>query len=92
MELRTFRPGERILIREVHKSKVWTVRPVTVIEDTVEQLETYLAPGTLIDYPVAVEHGERPSQCGCQADPGVLGLKGTLLYLSSCLLHLLPPS
>ncbi|MBT2555553.1 DUF402 domain-containing protein [Arthrobacter sp. ISL-5] len=59
VELRTFRPGERILIREVLDSKVWTARPVTVIEDTDDQLVSYLAPGTLIDYPLAVEHGEK---------------------------------
>lgn len=56
---RRFLPGERIVIREVLRGKVWTVRPVIVIEDTEEQLVSYLAPGTLIDYPVDVEHGER---------------------------------
>jgi len=56
---RRFLPGERIVIRGVLRGKVWTVRPVIVIEDTEEQLVSYLAPGTLIDYPVDVEHGER---------------------------------
>jgi hypothetical protein len=35
---RRFLPGERIAIREVLRGKVWTVRPVIVIEDTEEQL------------------------------------------------------
>jgi hypothetical protein len=58
-ELRRFRPGEKIHIREVFRGKIWTVRSVTVIEDTDENLVSYLAPGTLIDYPVEVEHGEK---------------------------------
>jgi hypothetical protein len=58
-ELRRFLPGEIITIREVFRGKVWTVRPVTVIEDTDENLVSYLAPGTLIDYPVDVEHGAK---------------------------------
>lgn len=59
VELRAFRTGERILIREVLRGKVWTVRPVTVVEDTEDQLVTYMVPGTLIDYPVGVEHGQK---------------------------------
>jgi predicted RNA-binding protein associated with RNAse of E/G family len=57
--LRRFQPGERITIREVFRGVVWTVRPVTVVADTDENLVSYLAPGTLIDYPVDVEHGEK---------------------------------
>jgi hypothetical protein len=52
-----FRRGERIVIREVLNDKVWTVRPVTVQEDSDTQIVTWLAPGTLIEYPVGVEHG-----------------------------------
>jgi hypothetical protein len=52
-----FRPGERIVIREVLNDKVWTVRPVTVQEDSDTQIVTWLAPGTSIDYPVGVKHG-----------------------------------
>jgi predicted RNA-binding protein associated with RNAse of E/G family len=52
-----FRRGERIVIREVLNDKVWTVRPVTVQEDSDTQVVTWLASGTLIEYPVGVEHG-----------------------------------
>jgi hypothetical protein len=52
-----FRPGERIVIREVLNDKVWTVRPVTVQEDSDTQIVTWLAPGASIDYPVGVKHG-----------------------------------
>ncbi len=54
---RRFLPGERVVIREIRNGKVWTARPVTVVEDSDEQFVSYLAPGTLIDYPMNVEHG-----------------------------------
>lgn len=57
--LRRFRSGEIVTIREVLNGKVWTARPVVVIEDTKESFVSYLAPGTLIDYPVDVAHGEK---------------------------------
>lgn len=50
--------GEQVQIREVLDGKVWTVRPVTVVRDTDEELVTYLAPGTTTQYPVGVEKGE----------------------------------
>lgn len=55
---RRFGAGETIAIREVLDGKVWTVRPVRVVDDREEGLVSYLAPGTVIDYPVGVEHGE----------------------------------
>jgi predicted RNA-binding protein associated with RNAse of E/G family len=58
-ELRRFISGEVITIREMFRGALWTARPVTVIEDTNENFVSYLAPGTLIDYPVDVEHGEK---------------------------------
>ena len=52
-------PGDRVEIREILNERIWTVRPVTVIEDSEDQFVSYLATGTLIDYPVDVEHGEK---------------------------------
>ena len=57
--MRRFEPGETVVIREVLNGHVWTVRPVTVIEDSPTHFISWLAPGTLIDYPVGVEHGEK---------------------------------
>ncbi|MBT2517166.1 DUF402 domain-containing protein [Streptomyces sp. ISL-90] len=57
MTLRNFEPGERIAIREVVRGRVWTSRPVVVVQDTTEQFVSYLAAGTVIDYPVGVQHG-----------------------------------
>ena len=54
-----FLPGDRVEIREILNERIWTVRPVTVIEDSEDQFVSYLATGTLIDYPVDVEHGEK---------------------------------
>ncbi len=56
--LRRFQAGETVAIREVLHGKVWTRRPVQVVEDSDEQFVSYLAPGTLIDYPIGVQHGE----------------------------------
>jgi predicted RNA-binding protein associated with RNAse of E/G family len=56
---RRFSPGEVVEIREVRDAKIWTVRPVTVVEDTDEAFVSYLAPGTLCQYPVGVTHGEK---------------------------------
>lgn len=39
-------PGDRIVIREVLHDKVWTVRPLTVIENTDDHLVSYLTPGS----------------------------------------------
>jgi hypothetical protein len=52
-------PGDRVEIREILNERNWTVRPVTVIEDSEDQFVSYLAPGTLIDCPVDVEHGKK---------------------------------
>ena len=56
-DVRQFYPGEVVEIREVRDDKIWTVRPVTVVEDTEDAFVSYLAPGTSVDYPVGVEHG-----------------------------------
>jgi predicted RNA-binding protein associated with RNAse of E/G family len=57
--MRSFEHGERIIIREVLRDKVWTVRPVTVLHDSPTHVVTWLAPGTRIQYPVGVERGEK---------------------------------
>jgi len=54
--LRKFRPGERVVIREVLRGRVWTSRPV-VVEDSENQFVSYLEPGTIIDYPIGAQHG-----------------------------------
>ena len=56
--MRRFVPGELVVIREVLRGLVWTIRPVTVLEDSDIQFVSWLAPGTVTDYPIGVEHGE----------------------------------
>ena len=75
-----FLPGDRVEIREILNERIWTVRPVTVIEDSEDQFVSYLATGTLIDYPVDVEHGESSRRLGCFA-----------LLLEACRLKCSPP-
>jgi hypothetical protein len=47
-------PGNSIIIREVWNEKVWTVRPVTVVEDTSELIALYMMPGTVCKHPGAM--------------------------------------
>jgi len=45
-------PGTTILYRETWKGKVWTVRPVRVVQDTPDLIALYLAPNSLWKVPV----------------------------------------
>jgi hypothetical protein len=53
-----FAPGETVVVVEVMKAKVWTVRPVTVIKDSADEIALWLAPGTTTLYPSGPQHGE----------------------------------
>ena len=53
------RPGEPILLREVHRGRVWAARPATAVSDTPDLVVAYLAPGMRWKRPVQVRHGER---------------------------------
>lgn len=44
------------MIAEVLDGDVWTVRPVTVIADSVDLIALWLAPGTITRYPVGPQH------------------------------------
>lgn len=47
MEFGTRRPGEHVLLREVHQGEVWTLRPVTVVRDTPELTALYMPHGAI---------------------------------------------
>ena len=53
------RRGDPILLREVHRGRVWAARPATVVRDTPDLVVAYLAPGMRWKRPVHVHHGER---------------------------------
>ncbi len=53
-----FTPGETVVVVEVMNAKVWTVRPVTVVKDSADELALWLAPGTVTRYPSGPQHGE----------------------------------
>ncbi len=38
--------GDTVVLREIWRERIWTARPVTVVEDTPEQLIFYMSPGT----------------------------------------------
>ena len=47
-----WRCGDQIVLREVWRGKVWSGKPVTVVEDTPDLLVLYMAAGTMCKMPV----------------------------------------
>ena len=45
-QLRYWSPGDQIVYREVWRGKVWTARPVTVVQDAPDLVVLYLCSGT----------------------------------------------
>jgi len=43
--------GSPILLREIWQGKVWTARPVTVVQDTDDTIVLYMRPGTVYKHP-----------------------------------------
>lgn len=50
-DTRRWAPGSHIILREVWRGTIWTIRPVTVVQDTPELVALYLAPGTPCKHP-----------------------------------------
>ncbi len=44
---RRWRPGDRVVLREVWRGRVWTGRPVTVVRDTPELVALHMPPGAV---------------------------------------------
>jgi len=42
-----FQPGQIVLVREIWQGRVWTARPMVLVQDTTEMLALYWMPGTL---------------------------------------------
>jgi len=53
-----FRTGEPVALREIWRDRVWTVRPVIVVEDTPDRVMTYSPHGNRFKGPVT--HGGSP--------------------------------
>ncbi len=47
--------GTHIAIREHWQNKIWTVRPVTVVQDSPELIALYMMPGTVYKYPCLLD-------------------------------------
>ena len=41
-----FGPGQAVLIREIWQGKIWTARPMVLVQDTAEMVSLYWVPGT----------------------------------------------
>jgi len=51
----TFRPGDPMLLREVHLGRLWAVRPVRLVESSPERVAVFLAAGTRWLRPVGAD-------------------------------------
>lgn len=52
-----FTPGDEIDLVEVFADKIWTIRPVTVVKDTTDEIALWIAPGKVAKYPAGPQHG-----------------------------------
>ncbi|BAU11978.1 hypothetical protein LEP3755_25020 [Leptolyngbya sp. NIES-3755] len=59
-EIAAWNLGASIIIREVWDQRIWTVRPVTVVEDTPELIALYIMPGTICKHPQAIDGSPVP--------------------------------
>jgi len=50
--------GETIILREIHRGRIWTARPATVAAVTGDLLAAYLAPGTHFRVPAGTDHSQ----------------------------------
>ena len=50
-----FRPGDPILLREVWRDRVWTARPVIVVEDSPQLVALYIATGSTWKRPFNID-------------------------------------
>jgi predicted RNA-binding protein associated with RNAse of E/G family len=55
-------PGNQIVYREVWRGKVWTARPVTVVQDGPDLIALYLCSGTRWKIPAIDENADREDQ------------------------------
>jgi hypothetical protein len=52
--------GVQIALREHWNRKIWTVRPVTVVADTLDVIALYMMPGTTYKHPRAIDGSPVP--------------------------------
>ena len=55
-----WKPKTPIIIREISKGKIWTVRPVTIIQDSASLIVFYIAPGTSFKHPKEIDSDNVP--------------------------------
>lgn len=55
-----FKFGDQVTVREHSKNRIWTARPMTVVQDTDELLIMYMAPDSIMKYPRHPKSNEFP--------------------------------
>src|SRR5689334_4219705 len=53
-------PGSQVVTREVMCGRVWTARPVTVVQDTPDLIALSMVPGTVYKHPRLPDRDEIP--------------------------------
>jgi len=47
MKHKNFKPGQTVLVREIWQGKIWTARPMIVVQDNAELIALHIPPNTL---------------------------------------------
>ena len=84
-----WRPGDQILVREILRDRVWSARPVTVVEDGPELIAYYMAEGTAWKCP-RTHDGNRPSPR--EALPGASFVVQDATWTGNSVLYLVEPN
>ena len=77
--------GDQIVLREVHRGRIWAARPVTVVQDTADLIAVHMAVGTPWKRPVAA-HAGRPLRLQAQE-----WLLADDVWVDNDVLHLVTP-
>jgi len=67
-EKASFRVGNQVVLREMWRGRVWSARPMIVVEDTPELLALYICPGTLWKQPRTPDGGRVSPESRARGD------------------------
>ncbi len=81
-----FRSGTHVITREILHGRVWTARPVTIVQDTSTLLALYMTPGTTFKHPRTRDGGPVPDT---MIDDWILIDK---VWVGDAALYLSPPN
>ena len=86
--LRRWQPGDHILVREILHGQVWSAKPVTVVQDTLDLIAYYMAEGTTLKRPFTPQHSRPTPRERLQ---GAASVTADAKWLGNRTLYLVPP-